>query len=77
MIGRRGKCWPAATRSSNWQVQTRGGAGHAASTWRKWMEPVRSHPHALNTTSTQRAASKAEPTCASPGAPRNPSTDNR
>ena len=44
MLGKRGKCWPAGARSNNWQVQARGGAGHAASSWRKWMEPVRPHP---------------------------------
>jgi len=38
-----GRCWPG-TRSRSWQVQARGGAGHAADTWRGWMEPVKKRP---------------------------------
>lgn len=46
-----GRCWPAGIRvRSTWGVAARGGAGHASTTWRAWMEPVRPDPRALPAT---------------------------
>lgn len=43
-----GRCWPAVHQAKRaWQVATRGDAGHANGTWRKWMEPVRPNPREL------------------------------